>query len=112
MNDKRGIGFFEALPLRLGSPYVFAVPLILRTILIFFYRLRMGQGLKLPHNVAAPAVMIGASNFFELSVAVVASPFGLQSRLRLLQLWEYWYKVPVMLTLVKFANNTRKYFKN
>lgn len=89
-----------------------AVPLILQTILIFFIAYGWAKAWKLPHNVAAPAGMIGASNFFELSVAVAISLFGLQSGAALATVVGVLVEVPVMLTLVKIANNTRKYFKN
>lgn len=88
-----------------------AVPLILQTALIFFVAYGWAKAWKLPHNVAAPAGMIGASNFFELSVAVAISLFGLQSGAALVTVVGVLVEVPVMLTLVKIANNTRKYFK-
>ena len=65
---------------------------------------------KLPHNVAAPAGMIGASNFFELAVAVAISLFGLQSGAALATVVGVLVEVPVMLMLVKIANNTRGWF--
>lgn len=88
-----------------------AVPLILQTVLIFFVAYGWAKAWKLPHNVASPAGMIGASNFFELSVAVAISLFGLQSGAALATVVGVLVEVPVMLTLVKIANNTRKYFK-
>lgn len=88
-----------------------AVPLILQTALIFFVAYGWAKAWKLPHNVAAPAGMIGASNFFELSVAVAISLFGLQSGAALVTVVGVLVEVPVMLTLVKIANNTSKYFK-
>ena len=99
----------------LSNPFhivLIAVPLILQTILIFFIAYGWAKAWKLPHNVAAPAGMIGASNFFELSVAVAISLFGLQSGATLATVVGVLVEVPVMLTLVKIANNTRKYFKN
>ena len=60
--------------------------------------------------MAAPAGMIGASNFFELAVAVAISLFGLQSRAALSTVVGVLVEVPVMLTLVRYANHTRKYF--
>ena len=89
-----------------------AIPLILQTILIFFIAYGWAKAWKLPHSVAAPAGMIGASNFFELSVAVAISLFGLQSGAALATVVGVLVEVPVMLTLVKIANKTRKYFKN
>lgn len=99
----------------LSNPFhivLIAVPLILQTILIFFIAYGWAKAWKLPHNVATPAGMIGASNFFELSVAVAISLFGLQSGAALATVVGVLVEVPVMLTLVKIANNTRKYFKN
>lgn len=87
-----------------------AVPLIIQTVLIFFVAYGWSKAWKLPHNVAAPAGMIGASNFFELSVAVAISLFGLQSGAALATVVGVLVEVPVMLMLVKIANNTRKYF--
>lgn len=89
-----------------------AVPLIIQTFLIFFIAYGWAKAWKLPHNVAAPAGMIGASNFFELSVAVAISLFGVQSGAALATVVGVLVEVPVMLTLVKIANNTRKYFNN
>lgn len=99
----------------LSNPFhivLIAVPLILQTFLIFFTAYGWAKAWKLPHNVAAPAGMIGASNFFELSVAVAISLFGVQSGAALATVVGVLVEVPVMLTLVKIANNTRKYFKN
>ncbi len=88
-----------------------AIPLILQTVLIFFVAYGWAKAWKLPHNVPAPAGMIGASNFFELSVAVAISLFGLQSGAALATVVGVLVEVPVMLRLVKIANNTQKYFK-
>ena len=88
-----------------------AVPLILQTVLIFFVAYLWSKWAKLPHNVAAPAGMIGASNFFELSVAVAISLFGLQSGAALATVVGVLVEVPVMLMLVKIANNTTSWFK-
>ena len=87
-----------------------AVPLVLQTVLIFFVAYGWAKWWKLPHNVAAPAGMIGASNFFELSVAVAISLFGLQSGAALATVVGVLVEVPVMLMLVKIANNTRGWF--
>lgn len=88
-----------------------AVPLIVQTILIFFVAYGWCRYLKLPHDVAAPAGMIGASNFFELAVAVAISLFGLQSGAALATVVGVLVEVPVMLLLVRIANNTRRYFR-
>ncbi|RCX17912.1 ACR3 family arsenite transporter [Anaerobacterium chartisolvens] len=89
-----------------------AIPLILQTFLIFFIAYIWSKLWKLPHNVAAPAGMIGASNFFELAVAVAISLFGLKSGATIATVVGVLVEVPVMLTLVKIANNTKGWFKN
>lgn len=89
-----------------------AIPLILQTVLIFFLAYGWSKAWNLPHSVAAPAGMIGASNFFELSVAVAISLFGLQSGAALATVVGVLVEVPVMLSLVSFANKTRKYFNH
>lgn len=88
-----------------------AVPLIIQTFLIFFVAYLWAKAWKLPHDVAAPAGMIGASNFFELAVAVAISLFGLDSGATLATVVGVLVEVPVMLTLVRIANNTRGWFK-
>lgn len=87
-----------------------AVPLIIQTFLIFFIAYLASKALKLPHNIAAPAGMIGASNFFELAVAVAIALFGAQSPVALATIVGVLTEVPVMLILVKIANKTRRYF--
>lgn len=67
--------------------------------------------LKLPHNISAPAGMIGASNFFELSVAVAVALFGTTSPAALATMVGVLTEVPVMLTLVKIANKTNQSFR-
>lgn len=89
-----------------------AIPLILQTFLIFFIAYIASYLLKLPHNIAAPAGMIGASNFFELAVAVAVSLFGVNSGAALATIVGVLVEVPVMLTLVKIANATKNKFKN
>ena len=89
-----------------------AVPLILQTGIIFAIAYIACKLLKLPHNIAAPAGMIGASNFFELSVAVAVALFGTTSPAALATTVGVLTEVPVMLLLVKIANNTRGWFKN
>jgi ACR3 family arsenite transporter len=81
-----------------------AVPLILQTMIIFFVAYGWAKAWKLPHEIAAPAGLIGASNFFELAVAVAISLFGLQSGAALATVVGVLVEVPVMLTLVKVAN--------
>jgi len=87
-----------------------AVPLIIQTYFIFFIAYLTGKKLCLPHDVAAPGGMIGASNFFELSVAVAISLFGASSPVVLATIVGVLVEVPVMLHLVKIANNTRHWF--
>lgn len=87
-----------------------AVPLIIQTYFIFLISYIACKWLKLPHNVAAPAGMIGASNFFELSVAVAISIFGTSSPVVLATIVGVLVEVPVMLFLVKIANKTTSWF--
>jgi len=87
-----------------------AVPLILQTYLIFFIAYLAAKKLKLPHDIAAPAGMIGASNFFELAVAVAISLFGASSPVVLATVVGVLTEVPVMLHLVKIANRTAHKF--
>lgn len=87
-----------------------AVPLIIQTFLIFFIAYLASKVLKLPHSIAAPAGMIGASNFFELAVAVAIALFGAQSPVALATIVGVLTEVPVMLILVKIANNTKRWF--
>ena len=81
-----------------------AVPLILQTFLIFFIAFVACKLLKLPYWIAAPAGMIGASNFFELAVAVAVALFGTTSPAALATTVGVLTEVPVMLTLVRYAN--------
>ena len=89
-----------------------AVPLILQTFLIFAIAYAACKLLKLPHKIAAPAGMIGASNFFELAVAVAVALFGTTSPAALATTLGVLTEVPVMLFLVKVANSTKGWFKN
>lgn len=84
-----------------------AIPLTIQTYFIFFITWYIGKYLKLKHNVCAPAAMIGASNFFELSVAVAISLFGLNSGASLATVVGVLIEVPVMLSLVALANKWR-----
>lgn len=89
-----------------------AIPLLIQTYGIFAIAYGAAKAMKLPHNIAAPACMIGTSNFFELAVAVAISLFGLQSGAALATVVGVLVEVPVMLTLVAFANRTRHWFKD
>jgi len=81
-----------------------AIPLVIQTYFIFFIAWLGGRKLKLPHNIISPAAMIGASNFFELAVAVAIALFGLQSPAALVTVVGVLVEVPVMLSLVALAN--------
>jgi ACR3 family arsenite transporter len=81
-----------------------SVPLIIQTYFIFFVAWRVGKKLKLPHRILSPGAMIGASNFFELAVAVAIALFGLQSGAALVTVVGVLIEVPVMLSLVKLSN--------
>lgn len=97
----------------LSSPIhilLIAVPLILQTFFIFFFAYGWAKIWKTGHEIAAPAAMIGASNFFELAVAVAISVFGLNSGATLATVVGVLVEVPVMLSLVRFANATKRWF--
>jgi ACR3 family arsenite transporter len=94
-------------PLIIG---LIAIPLIIQSYGIFAIAYASAKWLKLPHNIAAPAGLIGTSNFFELAVAVAISLFGLHSGAALATVVGVLVEVPVMLSLVYFANKTRHCF--
>jgi len=87
-----------------------AIPLLVQTYGIFAVAYLAAWKLRLPHPIAAPACMIGTSNFFELAVAVAISLFGLHSGAALATVVGVLVEVPVMLSLVAFANRTRHWF--
>ena len=87
-----------------------AIPLLLQTYGIFALAYSAARMMKLPHAIAAPACMIATSNFFELAVAVAISLFGLHSGAALATVVGVLVEVPVMLSLVYFANKTRHWF--
>ena len=87
-----------------------AIPLLIQTYGIFAIAYGAAHALRLPHNVAAPACLIGTSNFFELAVAVAISLFGLHSGAALATVVGVLVEVPVMLSLVAIANATRHWF--
>lgn len=93
-----------------GRVVLIAIPLLIQTYGIFAIAYGLARLLKLPFNVAAPAAMIGASNFFELAVAVAISLFGLASGAALATVVGVLIEVPVMLSLVAFANRTQGWF--
>lgn len=94
-------------PLHIG---LIAVPLILQTFLIFGITYAACRVLRLPFDIAAPAGMIGASNFFELAVAVAIALFGADSPVALATIVGVLVEVPVMLMLVRLANRTQGWF--
>lgn len=87
-----------------------AIPLTIQTFFIFFVAYLLARAWRLPFDVAAPAAIIGASNFFELAVAVAISLFGLDSGAALATVVGVLTEVPIMLTLVRIANNTKGWF--
>jgi len=89
-----------------------AVPLTIQTVLIFAIAYIAAKLVKLPHDIAAPAGMIGASNFFELAVAVAIALFGTTSPAALATTVGVLTEVTVMLMLVKIANSTKGWFKD
>lgn len=97
----------------LGNPLhilLIAIPLTIQTFLIFFIAYISAKLLKQPHNISAPAGMIGASNFFELAVVVAIALFGMDSPAALATTVGVLTEVPIMLLLVKIANNTTPWF--
>jgi ACR3 family arsenite transporter len=97
-----------AQPLVIG---LIAIPLLIQTYGIFAIGYVGARWLKLPHNIAAPACLIGTSNFFELAVAVAISLFGLHSGAALATVVGVLVEVPVMLSLVALINRTRHWFE-
>lgn len=87
-----------------------AIPLIIQTFFIFFLAYLWAKLWDTKHEIASPAAMIGASNFFELSVAVAISLFGLNSGATLVTVVGVLVEVPVMLILVKISNHTKNWF--
>ena len=103
---------FQA-PTILNNPLaivLIAIPLLIQTYVIFVIAYGSAKALSLPHNIAAPACLIGTSNFFELAVAVAISLFGLNSGAALATVVGVLVEVPVMLSLVAFANRTKHWF--
>jgi ACR3 family arsenite transporter len=87
-----------------------AVPLLIQSYGIFVIAYAAAWAWRVPHNVAAPCALIGTSNFFELAVAVAIGLFGLNSGAALVTVVGVLVEVPVMLSLVAFANRTRGHF--
>ena len=93
-----------------GVIVLIAIPLLIQSYGIFLIAYGWAYLWKIPHEVAAPAALIGTSNFFELAVAVAISLFGLDSGAALATVVGVLVEVPVMLSLVSLANRTRGYF--
>ena len=87
-----------------------AIPIVIQSYGIFAMAYAWAYAWKIPHNIAAPCAMIGTSNFFELAVAVAIGLFGLSSGAALATVVGVLVEVPVMLSLVAFANYTRGRF--
>ncbi|GAB5498132.1 MAG: ACR3 family arsenite efflux transporter [Pseudohongiellaceae bacterium] len=87
-----------------------AVPILIQSYGMFALGYAAAFALKVPHRIAAPCALIGTSNFFELAVAVAISLFGLNSGAALATVVGVLVEVPVMLSLVAFANRTRNHF--
>ncbi|MDM8167115.1 ACR3 family arsenite efflux transporter [Roseovarius sp.] len=97
----------------LANPFVIAliaVPILIQSYGIFALAYGAAYAMRVPHRIAAPCAMIGTSNFFELAVAVAISLFGLNSGAALATVVGVLVEVPVMLSLVAFANRTRAKF--
>ena len=94
------------------SILLIAIPLVIQTYFIFFIGFGASKLLKVPYEIAAPSGMIRASNFFELSVAVAISLFGLSSGAALATVVGVLVEVPVMLSLVHIARSMRNSFKD
>jgi len=90
--------------------FLIAIPFAIQTYFIFAIAYGWSYLWKLPHSIAAPAAMIGASNFFELAVAVAISVYGLNSGAALATVVGVLEEVPIMLSLVAIANRTRNKF--
>lgn len=88
-----------------------AIPLVLQNVITSIFAYFTCRGLKVAHNIAAPAALIGASDFFELSVAVAITIFGAQSPVVLVTTVGVLTEVPVMLVLVKIINKTKPWYE-
>lgn len=101
----------ETIILKPAVIILIAVPLLMQSYGIFAVSYFAAKKIRLPFDIAAPAAMIGTSNFFELAVAVAISLFGLNSGAALATVVGVLVEVPVMLSLVSFANKTQRWFK-
>ena len=90
--------------------FLIAIPLAIQTYFIFAVAYLWAKKWRIEHAIASPAAMIGASNFFELAVAVAITLFGLKSGAALATVVGVLTEVPIMLSLVNFSNKTRHWF--
>lgn len=89
-----------------------AIPFAIQIFLIFMIGYMGAKIIKLPQNIAAPASMVGASNFFELAVAIAIALYGIGSPVALATTVGVLIEVPIMLTLVKIINNTKDWYNS
>ena len=87
-----------------------AAPLLIQSYGVFAIAYAAAWAWRIPFSIAAPCALIGTSNFFELAVAVAISLFGLESGAALATVVGVLVEVPVMLSLVAFANATQRHF--
>ena len=106
----RLLGLIVAAVLLAANTIVIAIPIVIQSYGIFALAYAAAWAWKVPHNIAAPCAMIGTSNFFELAVAVAIGLFGLSSGAALATVVGVLVEVPVMLSLVAYANRTRNRF--
>ena len=98
----------------INSPFnilLISVPLVIQTIFIFFIAYFWSKKWRISHDIGAPAALIGASNFFELSVAIAIALFGLNSGVTLATVVGVLVEVPVMLLLVNVANKSKNWYQ-
>lgn len=89
-----------------------AIPLTIQIFLIFIIAFCSAKHLKIPFNIAAPGAMVGASNFFELAVAIAIAIYGISSPVALATTVGILIEVPIMLTIVKIINNKKEWYNN
>ena len=100
----------DTISTQLRDIVLISIPLTIQTLSIFILGYVIAYLIKLPHNIAGPACLIGTSNFFELAVAVAITLFGINSGASLATVVGVLIEVPVMLMLVWVVNRTAKWF--
>lgn len=100
----------DTISTQLRDIVLISIPLTIQTLSIFLLGYVIAYLIKLPHNIAGPACLIGTSNFFELAVAVAITLFGINSGASLATVVGVLIEVPVMLMLVWVVNRTAKWF--